>query len=396
LLFVKTLNQNRDENDDMRLQNNLAGRKLLFTPGPLNTSSAVRTAMTRDLGSRDSEFTEVTQAVEKHLRTVAQAGSEVAVVLLQGSGTFAVEAMIGSLLPRPSRVLVLVNGAYGERIVRIAERIGLSVEIQRSSPTQAINPRDVARALDRDETIQSVVMVHGETTTGLVNDLEAVATIARQRGRNLFVDAMSTFGGIPFSVSELGLAGLAASSNKCLEGAPGISFVFAQRRIIECCQGRSHSVSLDLFEQMRQFDSNGQWRFTPPTHVMAALATALVQLDIEGGVPARMRRHQANRAAIVAGFRDLEFDTLIEDGVQGSVIVTFKIPAWTNFRIEELYCDLADQNIHLYPGKLTEEPTFRVGCIGDINCNDIGRMLSAVERYLRRIGRLKDIRRSAV
>jgi 2-aminoethylphosphonate-pyruvate transaminase len=357
-------------------------KAILFTPGPLNTSEAVRAAMARDLGSRTEEFVSLTNDVRRQISVLSGAGGRHEVVLIQGSGTFALEAMLGSLVRSSDRLLVLVNGAYGERIVTIAKRMRIDVVIQRSAEHEIVSPADVAVTLDSDLSITHVAVVHGETTTGILNPLKAIADVVAERHRRLLVDAIATLGAEPLSIEDYKVCALAASSNKCLEGAPGLAFVVADRAELERVGGNPHSLSLDLFDQARQFERNGQWRFTPPTHVVAALWVALQQLEEEGGVKVRRSRYVRSRDLIISGFEKLGFQCFLSLSVMGSIIVTIRVPDWPGFELEDMLRFLSCSEIYLYPGKISQENTFRVGCIGDLQPQDIERMLDGVARYI--------------
>lgn len=355
---------------------------ILFTPGPLTTRSSVRDAMRRDFGSREPAFIALTARVRSDLQALADAPGAMSVVPLQGSGTYAVEAMLGTLVRPGERVLIASNGAYGERMHTIATRLRIDAAILRRPVTSPLSPVEIDEALKRDPDIAYIAIVHGETTTGLVNPLAEISAVVHRHGRALLVDAMSTFGGWPLSLREIPVAALAASSNKCLEGVPGISFVITHRDLLAARRGVSPSVCLDLAEQWAALEENGQWRFTPPTHVVAALARALADLADEGGPRARHERYTRNRQRLVAGMRELGFETLLADHLQGPAIVTFK--ERPDLPFARLYEELAERGFILYPGKLTEEPTFRIGCIGAIESVEIDAMLAALARHAER------------
>lgn len=352
-------------------------RTLLLTPGPLSTSEATRAALGRDWGSREPAFIALTSRVRVRLCGLAGGTPGHETVLLAGSGTTAVEAAIGSLVPRDGRLLVLVNGAYGQRMVTIAERIGRDVEALRWAETEPVAAAQVAARLRDDRRITDVAVVHCETTTGLLNPLEAIAGVVEAAGRRLLVDAMSSFGALPLDLARLRASAVMASANKCLEGVPGVAFVIAERTHLRNSRGCSPSLTLDLEAQWRGFEANGQWRFTPPVQVLAALDAALDQLDAEGGPPARLARYRTNQAALVHGMRALGFETLLPDALQAPIIVTFTEPQG-RFDFASFYEALAGRGIVIYPGKLTERPSFRIGCIGAIDEQDIARAVASV------------------
>ena len=356
-----------------------APQTLLLTPGPLTTSARTRAALGRDWGSRDAEFTAMSEAVRTRLAAFAGVPGTHAAIPVQGSGTFAVEAMIQSLVPRDGTLLVLVNGAYGRRIVEIARRCRRAAVVLEAGEDQPIDPAAVAAAL-ADPAVTDVALVHVETTSGLLNPLPEIAAVVQSAGRRLLLDAMSAFGAVP--IDGMPLAALAGSSNKGLEGVPGLAFVIARRDLLAEAAGRADSLSLDLVEQWRGFEANGQWRFTPPVQVVAALSAALDQLEAEGGIAARHARYCANRDALLAGMAALGFKPYLAARHQAPVIVTFRIPPGGWFEFEAFYAHLHARGIVLYPGKLTREPSFRIGCIGAIGPADIGRALDEIGRYV--------------
>ncbi len=359
----------------------------LLTPGPLTTSATVKQAMLRDWGSRDGRFIALNASIRDRLVRLAGGHADHhAAVPVQGSGTFAVEAMIGTLVPRTGRLLVLVNGAYGTRMVRIAEVAGRSVTALETAEDQPVSPAALADALDADPAITHVAVVHCETTSGILNPIEVVAEIVRSRGRALLIDAMSAFGALPLDMMALGAVAVAASSNKCLEGVPGMGFVIARRDALDAAKGNAHALSLDLHDQWRGFETNAQWRFTPPTHVVAAFAQALDEHEAEGGVAGRGARYRANAAILIDGMRALGFDTLLPDALQAPIIVTFRMPADPAFVFADFYDQLRARGFVIYPGKLTVADSFRIGCIGRLGAAEMTAAIAAIRATLSAMG----------
>jgi 2-aminoethylphosphonate-pyruvate transaminase len=359
---------------------------LLLTPGPLTTSARTKQAMQRDWGSRDGAFIALTARVRQRLTALARAEADHVCVPLPGSGTSAVEAMLGTMAPRDGRTMVLVNGAYGRRIAEILKCIGRPFEAIESAENLPLDAEDLAQRLDADSRISDVVMVHCETTSGVLNPLEDIAETVALRGRRLLVDAMSSFGAIPINAEQTAFDGLAASANKALEGVPGMAFVLARRARLEDCGDNSHSLSLDLHAQWQGFEKNGQWRFTPPTQVLAALDSALDQLDAEGGIGGRFARYWENCRTLVSGMRALGFETYIPDDTQAPIIVTFRLPRDPAFEFDAFYDALAGHGYLIYPGKLTGDPSFRIGCIGDIRVTDMENLLAVIGAVLDEMG----------
>jgi len=355
---------------------------LLLTPGPLTTSDQTRAALGRDWGSRDTDFTVLSEGVRRRLAALAGVAGTHAAVPIQGSGTFALEAAVQTLVPRDGRLLVLINGAYGHRIAEIARRMGRVCMTLDAPEDQPILPERVAEILASDTAITDVMLVHCETTSGILNPLAEIAACVGSAGRRLLVDAMSSFGAIPIDGGQIPFTALIGSANKGLEGVPGLSFVIAETAYLAGCKGNSASVSLDLHDQWRGFEQNGQWRFTPPVQVVAGLASALDQLAAEGGIAARHARYQQNCSVLVQGMRDRGFTPLIADALQAPVIVTFRMPDAAWFDFQRFYDFLHARGIVIYPGKLTRAPSFRIGCIGAIVPDDMRRALREIDAYL--------------
>jgi len=359
---------------------------ILLTPGPLTTSRSVKEAMLRDWGSRDPAFIDMNTTLRTRLPRLAGAEETHVCVPVQGSGTFAVEATIGTLLPRDGKLLVLINGAYGVRMKAIASVMGRAVESIDWPEDEPVEAEALDRRLADDPTISHVAVVHCETTTGILNPVEAIAATVATHGRRLLIDAMSAFGAIPIDVRKTPFVALMASSNKCLEGAPGMGFALIRRETLEACKGNAHSLSLDLFAQQRGFEANAQWRFTPPTHVIAAFARALEEHEQEGGVAGRGARYQANHRLLVDGMEALGFRCLLPHALQAPIIVTFHMPADPAFVFSDFYERLRAKGFIIYPGKLTVAVTFRMGCIGRIGADDIRAALAAVRATMSEMG----------
>lgn len=363
-----------------------ADEPFLLTPGPLTTSDETKRAMLRDWGSRDAAFIALTAHVRARLVALAGATGTHECVPIQGSGTFAVEAMLGTFVPKDGRVLVLVNGAYGRRVVRICETIGRAAIALETAEDVPPDPQAVADRLDADDAITHVVAVYCETTSGILNPIEEIAKVTAAAGRRLLIDAMSAFGALPVDAGAMPFEALAASANKCLEGVPGLGFVVAERDALDRAGGNAHSLALDLHDQWRAMTGNGQWRFTPPTHVIAALDRALDQLEAEGGPPARLARYSHNRDILVEGMRGMGIETLLTADLQAPIIVTFLEPEDARFDFETFHDKVRAEGYALYPGKLTQAASFRIGCIGDLREEEMRGALDAIRRSLGAMG----------
>jgi 2-aminoethylphosphonate-pyruvate transaminase len=342
--------------------------------------------MLRDWGSWDAAFNQITAGICRDLVDIVHGGDEYVCVPLQGSGTFAVEAAIGNLVPRQGRVLVPNNGAYCARIVRICKYLQRAVVDLSLAEDRPVTAAAVEAALAADPAITHVALVHCETGAGLRNDLEGIAQVCRARGRGLIVDAMSSFAALPIDVRTTPFAALIAASGKCLEGVPGMGFIIVRRETLLASQGNSHSLAMDLHDQYTYMQRTTQWRFTPPTHVVAALRAAIDQFVAEGGQPARGARYAANCATLIEGMRALGFRPFLEPAVQAPIIVTFHAPSDPGYEFKAFYEKVRARGYILYPGKLTQVETFRVGCIGAIDANEMRNVVSAVAATLKDMG----------
>ena len=359
---------------------------ILLTPGPLTTSADTKAAMLSDWGSWDGAFNELTASVCRDLVAIVNAQDEHVCVPLQGSGTFAVEAALGTLVPKGGKVLVPDNGSYCKRIVRILGYLGREAVILAHGEQEPADPVRIDAALTADPSITHVAQVHCETGTGILNPLPEIAAIVANHGRGLIVDAMSSYGAIPIDARTLRFEALIAASGKCLEGVPGMGFVIARRTALQGSGGNSGSLAMDLLDQWQYMQKTGQWRFTPPTHVVAALRAAINQYQAQGGLPARLARYTGNCAALISGMRALGLKTFLPDALQAPIIVTFHSPPDPKYDFAEFYRRVRDRGFILYPGKLTAVDTFRVGCIGAIGADVLRRAVSAVAEALREMG----------
>ena len=359
---------------------------LLLTPGPLTTSAETKAAMQRDWGSRDTHFIALNARVRERLVALAGGRDSHVCVPVQGSGTFAIEATVGTLLPRDGKMLVLVNGAYGKRIEKICQVMGRACATIETPEDVPNDPDVLDGVLDADPDITHVAVIHCETTSGILNPVAAVAEVTARHGRRLIIDAMSAFGAIPLDVRQIACDAVVASSNKCLEGVPGMGYAIIRQAALEATAGNAHSLSLDLHAQWVAMEGNGQWRFTPPTHVLAAFDQAIAEHAAEGGVAGRGARYERNCRVLVDGMRDMGFEPLLPAALQAPIIVTFHSPADTNFDFAAFYDHLRQRGYAIYPGKLTVAETFRIGCIGQVGENEIRGALAAVKETLAVMG----------
>ena len=354
----------------------------LLTPGPLTTSQETKQAMLHDWGSRDQQFIDANNRVRQALLAIAHAADSHVCVPLQGSGTFTVEAALGTVIPKNGKALILINGAYGKRMAKILDYAGRAYEIHETPEDTIPDLGLLDKTLAADTAISHVLVVHCETTSGILNPIEAIAAIVAGHKRSLIIDAMSAFGAIDLDARKVQFDVVMASSNKCLEGVPGMGFALIRKSVLETCEGNAHSLSLDLYDQWRVMEGNGQWRFTPPTHVIFAFDHSIGEFERAGGVEKRFARYSQNCQILIDGMAELGFETLLPANLQAPIIVTFKMPQDPAFDFQAFYDRVKDKGYVLYPGKLTVAPSFRVGCIGHLDGDDMRAALTAMRDVL--------------
>ncbi|KAJ8740397.1 2-aminoethylphosphonate--pyruvate transaminase [Aeromonas veronii] len=356
---------------------------LLLTPGPLSTTATVRAAMLQDSCTWDADYNQgVVEPIRRELVRLAtgpEYQSDYSAVLLQGSGSYVVESVLGSAIGSDECLLIINNGAYGARMGEMTRCLGLRHHEFDCGETTRPEPAAIEAMLARHPEITHLAMVHCETTTGMLNPLEEVAALCQRRGIRLIVDAMSSFGGIPIDMGRLGIEFLISSANKCIQGVPGFGFVIARRAALVACAGRARSVSLDLHAQWQTMElQGGKWRFTSPTHTVLAFSQALRELDEEGGIEARHQRYSENQRTLVAGMAALGFAPLLPEQWQSPIITAFYSPAHPDYRFADFYQRLKAQGFVIYPGKVSQADCFRIGNIGDVTPERVRELLAAM------------------
>lgn len=356
----------------------------LLTPGPLTTTESVKKVMMEDHCTWDDDYKQITQKIRKNLLKLAHVSEEdYTVVLMQGSGSFGVESVLTSVVGEEDKLLIVANGAYGERMTDIADHAKLSYAVYRVDYDQVPSAQKVEEILKGDPAITHVAMVHSETTSGILNDIASVSKVVKAAGKTMIVDAMSSFAGVDIQVEELGIDFLISSANKCIQGVPGFGFIIARKSELAHCKGVSRSLSLDIYDQWETMEKgHGKWRFTSPTHVVRAFKQAMDELEAEGGVQARHERYCRNHEVLVAGMRSLGFKTLLDDTIQSPIITSFLYPD-AAFDFKEFYKQLKTKGFVIYPGKISQADTFRIGNIGDVFPEDFSRLIDAIKSTIK-------------
>lgn len=354
----------------------------LLTPGPLTTTDTVKQEMLFDHCTWDNDYKTITQNIRKKLLALAHVNEDkYTAVLMQGSGTFGVESVLSSVIGESDKLLIVANGAYGERMCHIADRLKLNYVVYNEDYDKVPSSKKVKEILDNDSSINYVSMVHSETTSGILNDIEAVGRAVKSMGRNYIVDAMSSFGGVDIDVEKIGIDFIISSANKCIQGVPGFSFIICNKDKLIASKGKARSLSLDLYDQWETMSKDGKWRFTSPTHTVLAFSKAMEEMEAEGGIPARSKRYRENNELLIKNMRDMGFDTYINNH-QGPIITTFFYNKECNYTFNEMYEYIKEKGYAIYPGKVTSAETFRIGNIGEIYKEDIEKLCNIIKEFL--------------
>ena len=355
----------------------------LLTPGPLTTTDTVKNEMMVDRCTWDDDYKLITQDIRRQLLSLAGVSDkEYTTVLMQGSGTFGVESVFSSIIGDDEKVLICSNGAYGERMTQICDHNRIAYIHYQQTYDKVPDATEVACRLAEDPSVTHVAMVHSETTSGILNDIQSVGKVVKEAGRIFIVDAMSSFGGMEIPVAEWGIDFLVSSANKCIQGVPGFSFIIYRRDKLIASEGKARSLSLDLLDQWKVMEKDGKWRYTSPTHVVLAFAQALKELEAGGGISDRCKRYTENNHLLIQKMRGLGFNTYVDSSHQGPIITTFFYPSDVSFQFSEFYQYIKERGYAIYPGKLTDLDTFRIGNIGEIYQEDIEKLLQIIGTFL--------------
>lgn len=356
----------------------------LLTPGPLTTTETVKSVMMFDHCTWDDDYKQITLNIRKNLLKLAHASEEAyTVVLMQGSGTFGVESVLSSVIGKEEKLLIITNGAYGERMIDIAKHNEIGYVVYNEAYNKVPSADKVREILSQDLGITHVAMVHSETTSGILNDIEAVAKVVKAQGRTFIVDAMSSFGGVDIDVQGLQIDFIVSSANKCIQGVPGFSFIICNKQVLIESKGKARSLSLDLYDQWETMDKDGKWRFTSPTHVVLAFDKAMKELETEGGIVARAKRYEENNKLLIEKMREMGIAPYIDSEHQGPIITTFYYPTSCNFSFNEMYSYVKKRGYAIYPGKVTSADTFRIGNIGEIYKEDIEALCEIFQAFFK-------------
>lgn len=359
----------------------------LLTPGPLTTAVETREAMLFDKSPNSPEMVEMVKGIRQYLVSLTGGEGKYECIPLQGSATYGIEAAFLTLVDKAtSKVLVVENGFYGVRLREVIEALGHNVVGLECPVIPPVSSADIRTALDEDPAITHLALCHCDTGTGVLNPLEGIADLCKERGIKLMIDAIASFGGFDIGAEALDFEAVMVSPNKCLEGVPGVAFVICKHRSLVEGEGRAPSSVLDLYAQWAFMEEKGWFRTTPPTHVLLAMANAVERHKAEGGIEARNARYQRNWQRLVDGLRQHGFATFLPDEYASPIIATFHDPDDPNYTFPAFYAAMEKRGFVIFPGRLTSAHTFRVGTMGDLTEGDMSLIIQAVLDSMAEIG----------
>jgi len=359
---------------------------LLLTPGPVSVSRTVKEVMLRDRPAGDVEFTGDIAHARSYLVEVINGKGAYTAVPVPGSATYANEAMIATLVPSGGKVLIHSNGVYGDRLVEICAHRHVPHVVLRTQPFTPATAAQFEAAIEADPAITHVLVVHCETSTGVLNPLEPVAAVCRKHSKALLVDAVASYGAVPIDARALGVQAITLSSNKCMQGVPGVGWAVVQNHALESAKGNADILTLDLWDQNQHMERTGLFRFTPPTQVVSAFAQACREHAEEGGTEGRLERYRRNWQRLVSGMRQMGFETVVPDNFASPIVATFREPEHPAFSFQKLFEGMKKRGFIIFPGRLALAGTFRIACMGTVTEDDIAEAMDAVAETMAEMG----------
>jgi 2-aminoethylphosphonate-pyruvate transaminase len=363
-----------------------ASNPLLLTPGPVSTSLSTKMVMLKDRASGGAEFQADLKFARDYMVGLVGGQDAYTAIPLPGSATYANEAVIAALVPPGGKLLIHTNGVYGDRLIEMCTHIGKAYAVLRTPPFTPATTAQFETAIRADPALTHVMVVHCETSTGVLNPLGALADICRRHSKGLLIDAVASFGAIDIDAKRLGFQAVTVSSNKCMQAAPGIGWSVVQKTVLENAKGNCPSLALDLWDQSQHMDRTGAFRFTPPTQVLAAFAQACREHQAEGGTPARLARYRRNWRRLVDGMRQMGFSTVVPDEFASPIVATFHNPDHPAFSFQKLFEGMQRRGFVIFPGRLALADTFRIGCMGEVTEADIAEAMTAVAETMAEMG----------
>jgi len=363
-------------------------RNILLNPGPATTTDTVKNSLlVPDICPREKEFGELMKRVMKKLVDVIHGGPEYTSVIFTGSGTAAIEACITSVVPHDKKIFIINNGAYGKRMVQIAKINKIDCIHYEEAVNKEINLNSIESFLKQNKReISHLAIVHHETTTGMLNPVNEICKISNSFGIECIVDAMSSYAGIPINIKEMNADFLISSSNKCIQGMAGLSFVISRVSSLDKLNNiPPRSLYLDLLGQFQSLKKTNQMRFTPAVQIFYALEQALNEYFEETAIR-RYERYKNSYDVLIRGLKDLGFKLYLPDHLHSKLLTTIYEPTNSAYSFNEMHDYLYEKGYTIYPGKCNNENTFRIANIGQIDQTDIIGFIEKLEAYLIKYG----------
>jgi len=356
-------------------------QNILLNPGPATTSWSVKMAqVVDDICPREKEFGDLMEWVSDELTEIATDKKDYTTVLFGGSGTAVVEATLSSVVPHDKKVLIVNNGAYGKRMCQIAKAYEMDFIEFKSSPIEPIDMKSLEEIIKNNKDISHLAVIHNETTTGLLNSLDELGSLANKYNLEFIVDAMSSYAALPIDMQKQNISYLCASSNKNIQGMAGVGFVISNKNSLEKLKDISpRNFYLDLYAQYKNFLKSHQMRFTPPVQTLYALKQAIIEAK-EEGIENRYKRYSKSWQTLTNGLKELGLKYLVDDKYHSKIITSIFIPDGIDF--DEMHDYFYERGFTIYPGKVEEFNTFRVANIGDIDSEDMEEFLKLLREYL--------------
>jgi|TARA_B100000315_G_scaffold40571_1_gene35417 2-aminoethylphosphonate aminotransferase len=363
-------------------------RKILLNPGPATTTDTVKMAqVVPDICPREEEFSELMAGIRDDLLKIVNVDKKkYTTVLFGGSGTAVMESVIASVVNQEKTLLILKNGAYGDRMQKIVETYSIPFTTLEYEWGKPINLSEVDSYLKSNRNIGYIAMVHHETTSGILNSIENFSELGKNYGHTLILDAISSYAGISIDLKKTPIDFLMSTSNKCIQGMAGLAFSICKKSELKHLKDiPNRSFYLSLYDQYNYMEKTGQMRFTPPVQTIYALRQAIDEYFDEGSLN-RYNRYTENWKRLREGLQKLGFNLLLDPENESHILLTVVEPKNPEYNFDKIHNLLYDKGFTIYPGKLGKKKTFRLANMGAINSIDIDRFINELSNVIIKIG----------
>ena len=357
-------------------------RKILLNPGPATTTDSVKNAMVvEDICPREKDFGQLLDRIKDDLVRVVHGENDYLATLFTASGTGGLEAAITSAVPKGKKLLVVDNGAYGARMANIAKTFGIEVVHYKLEYGDYPDLAAIDDLLRKNPETSHLALVHHETTTGMLNPVQEICDLSRRYNVEVIVDCMSSYAGIPIDIKKWDTGFLISSSNKCIQGMPGLVFVIFKKSLLPAIQNQKRSFYFDLYSQYTGFQKTGQMQYTPPVQVAYALRQAIDEYFAEGEMN-RWKRYRESWETLCSGLKQLGFQFLLPRQYESQILLAIIEPNHPAYNFDSMHDYLYQRGFTVYPGKGAKEATFRLSILGDLSKTDIEAFLKELKGYL--------------